>query len=431
MPQPPSSALITIATSGTLGDLWPVLALGGELRRRGHRVRVCAAASLMGHVRAAGLDPWPCRPDLGPLRAREHFACWDHWRMKPENRLLARPDLVDLPGHFEDLMAAARDADLFLFTTTESLGRTAAEKTGLPSLALAVLPIGVSQPPEGSRPEQIERRLTATDENGVRYVDLDELIGDLRQGLGLPRRQDAFKVDIVAGISRHYCAPLPAPAVNIAFTGFWMYEPPAWRDWRPDREAGRFIEAGEPPLVLTFSSLPVRDAATVVRVHARAAALLDSKIVMLGGWAGFDEADVPPECRDRVLVREEMPHGWLFERAAAVIHHGGIGTVARAATCGLPMLVEPYGNDQFFNAWRVVKLGIGAAAHPHLLTADAAARILEQKVLSPATRLRTAALRERLLEENGVAAAADRCEARLAGSRYAGVKRQTGLACSI
>ena len=428
MPQPRSSALITIATSGTLGDLWPVLALGSELRRRGHVVRVCAAASLMGHVRAAGLTPWSRRPDLGPRRAREHSACWDHWRMRPENRFLARPDLVDLHGRFEDLMAATRGADLFLFTTTEFLGITAAEKTGLPSLALAVSPMGVSKPPEGSRPEQIERCLTATDGNGVRYVDVDELVGDLRQGLGLPRRQGAFKVDTVAGISRHYCAPHPDLAADIAFTGFWIHEPPAWRDWRPDRETGRFIESGEPPLVLTFSSLPVRDAATVVRVHARAAALLERKIVMLGGWAGFDGADVPPDCKDRVLVRQEMPHGWLFERAAAVIHHGGIGTVARAATHGLPMLVEPYGNDQFFNAWRVVTLGIGAAAHPHLLMADAAARILEKKVLSPEPRRRAAALGHRILEENGLATAADRCEARLAGSRCAGVEQQANCA---
>ncbi len=38
---------------------------------------------------------------------------------------------------------------------------------------------------------------------------------------------------------------------------------------------------------------------------------------------------------------------------------------------GEPMLIEPYGNDQYFNAGRAVKLGIGAAAHPHWLTAEA------------------------------------------------------------
>jgi UDP:flavonoid glycosyltransferase YjiC (YdhE family) len=90
--------------------------------------------------------------------------------------------------------------------------------------------------------------------------------------------------------------------------------------------------------------------------------------------------------------------------------------------------VEPYGNDQFFNAWRVVKLGIGAAAQPHLLTAEAAARILEKKVLSPAARRRAAALGARILGENGIATAADRCEARLAGSRCAGVEQQANCA---
>ncbi len=46
------------------------------------------------------------------------------------------------------------------------------------------------------------------------------------------------------------------------------------------------------------------------------------------------------------------------------------------------MLVEPYGNGQFFNAKRVVTLNLGAAVHPKKITPDGLAKILETKVLT-------------------------------------------------
>jgi UDP:flavonoid glycosyltransferase YjiC (YdhE family) len=48
----------------------------------------------------------------------------------------------------------------------------------------------------------------------------------------------------------------------------------------------------------------------------------------------------------------------------------------------------PYGNDQFFNGWRVLELGLGAAAHPHRSTVTGVARLLEERVLSKETGIR-------------------------------------------
>ena len=51
----PPSRHIVFATSGSLGDLHPFLALGSELRRRGHRVTVATNAAHEAHVARAGL----------------------------------------------------------------------------------------------------------------------------------------------------------------------------------------------------------------------------------------------------------------------------------------------------------------------------------------------------------------------------------------
>jgi len=55
----------------------------------------------------------------------------------------------------------------------------------------------------------------------------------------------------------------------------------------------------------------------------------------------------------------EVSHDVLFPRVAAVVHHGGAGTTATAARAGVPQLITPMFNDQFYWASRVVDLGIG------------------------------------------------------------------------
>jgi sterol 3beta-glucosyltransferase len=44
---------------------------------------------------------------------------------------------------------------------------------------------------------------------------------------------------------------------------------------------------------------------------------------------------------------------------AAVVHHGGSGTVAAAARAGVPQIVLPYMSDQFLWRSQVRKLGLG------------------------------------------------------------------------
>ena len=53
---------IVFATTGSLGDLHPCLALGTELRRRGHGVAIATAAWYREKIEACGLEYRPMRP---------------------------------------------------------------------------------------------------------------------------------------------------------------------------------------------------------------------------------------------------------------------------------------------------------------------------------------------------------------------------------
>ncbi|RPJ39015.1 MAG: hypothetical protein EHM35_03255, partial [Planctomycetaceae bacterium] len=54
-----------------------------------------------------------------------------------------------------------------------------------------------------------------------------------------------------------------------------------------------------------------------------------------------------------------VPLSSVLPRAAAVVHHGGIGTTGQAFAAGIPQLVVPFTDDQSDNAARVQRTGAG------------------------------------------------------------------------
>ena len=51
-----------------------------------------------------------------------------------------------------------------------------------------------------------------------------------------------------------------------------------------------------------------------------------------------------------------LPHDWLLERAAAIVHHGGFGTTAAGLRAGIPAVIIPHIIDQFIWGQRVYNL---------------------------------------------------------------------------
>lgn len=59
-----------------------------------------------------------------------------------------------------------------------------------------------------------------------------------------------------------------------------------------------------------------------------------------------------------VYKRSRTPYSQVFPRCLAIVHHGGIGTLQSLAA-GRPLLITPMAHDQFDNAAKVKRLGVG------------------------------------------------------------------------
>jgi UDP:flavonoid glycosyltransferase YjiC (YdhE family) len=71
---------------------------------------------------------------------------------------------------------------------------------------------------------------------------------------------------------------------------------------------------------------------------------------------------------------------------AAVVSHGGSGTVLGAASLGLPQVCLPQAADQFRNAVGVERAGAGVALSPAGATPEAVADAVRHILTSPGPR---------------------------------------------
>lgn len=390
-----SKSRIVIATAGTWGDLLPFVELGRALFSRGHEITIACGTGLHEWVERAGLKAAPFDGDFGKERAQAQARSWDQWD-EPGPASINQ----ELSSFFEqvarnshELAALARSADLILVPTNCIEGRIVHEMTGVAWLSVTFMPQPVFRP--------------ASDEADLREKLLVEHVEKLERRLGLrPRRQFTSYRDYKrSNPSLLACSEAFVQVEDpmIWQTGFWFYEDPDWANWKPEERLLAFMQNGSPPLVLSFSSLPLVDPKQVLDVHVRAATLLKRRLVVQQGWSGFSPEMVSSDIeRDQIYMAEFIPHDWFFARAAGLITHGGVGTVGRALRNACPLLVEPYGNDQFYNALLVKKLGYGTAAHPKRLNAEGLAQLMQDKLLDPRSRDRVASAAAVIKSEDGV-----------------------------
>ena len=97
-----------------------------------------------------------------------------------------------------------------------------------------------------------------------------------------------------------------------------------------------------------------------------------------------------------------MPLSRILNRAAALVHHGGIGTAAQGLAAGIPQLVMPMSFDQPDNTSRLGRLGVAKTVWPRAFKGPAVAEALDALLQSDTVRARCRELAERMKREDPV-----------------------------
>ncbi|WP_217992519.1 glycosyltransferase [Longimonas halophila] len=423
---------VFIATIGTRGDVQPYVALGEALHQAGHAVTICTSTRYAALVAERGLQYGRLSDDLVALietpegRAAIAGAGGSAGGMRALIRLIRTSFRIQRALFCDGWTAAqAANPDVVVYHPKMAIALHYAERLGIPAVMATLFPtlLPTSAYPNPGFPSlNLGRRLTATYNRATHHlvravvsVVSRWLFASWRAEHGLPpqpwgtgllHRDDGTHVPIVNGWSAHV-APNPPdwPRQDVTTTGYWVLDRPS--DWTPPSELQAFLEAGPPPVYVGFGSMAGGDPAHTTRVVLDALAQAGRRGVLARGWGGLDAQD----CPESVYLLDQVPHDWLFERVAAVVHHGGAGTTAAGLRAGCPTVVCPFFGDQLFWARRVCDLGVGPAPVPQKhLTAPRLADAIRQATERGAMRQAAAMLGRALRREDGAAQAVSSIE---------------------
>ena len=355
-----------LASIGTDGDIFPYLGMGTTLRARGHRATLLASDDYREKAQDLGLE---FRPLASKEENRQLLSNPDFWHPIKGGMVGARWGAPLLPRHYALLAEFARQDDVTFVANPGLLAaRVVQEKFGLP-LATPLLQPGMIQsctappalPAAPTLPRWAPRPL-----GHVYWGVLDAFgsfllgraLADLRGPLGLPPVKRFFRwwlsPQLVLGMFPQWYAPPQSDwPPQIELTGFPRYDGGAG-ETPLDEKLAAFCDSGEAPVAFTFGT-GMMHAARLFRAGVEACQILGRRGVVLTKFAEQLPAPLPDAIHHATFASFRQ----LFPRCAAVVHHGGVGTVAECFAAGVPQAVLPIAWDQKDNATRVKRLGAG------------------------------------------------------------------------
>jgi UDP:flavonoid glycosyltransferase YjiC (YdhE family) len=400
-----------LVSLGTDGDVYPYVGLGRRLRARGARVTLVANEHFRPLAADLGLG---FRPLVSDAETHALLADRDFWRPLHSARAAARWGLGLIPRQYELVAGLARDPDAVLVGNPGVFAaRLVQETRGTPLATLLLQPWMIpstdappAMPGGLTLPRRTPRPLAAA------YWRLVDAFGDLcvmgrlnafRAALGLPpaRRVSRWWLSpqrVIGLFPDWYAPPQPDWPPQVRLAGFPLYD--GGRGGGLPADVRDFCRAGPPPVAFTLGT-GMMHAAGFFRAALRACRALGVRGLFLTKYPRQLPRPLPPAVRHCAFA----PFLQLLPLCAAVVHHGGAGTVAKALATATPQLILPLAWDQPDNAARVKRLGVGDWLGTHRRGGPHLARALA-RLMTPTTRARCRAAAARFGADDALDAAA-------------------------
>ncbi|BBY36613.1 putative glycosyltransferase GtfB [Mycobacterium mantenii] len=356
-----------LASYGTRGDIEPSAAVGLELLRRGHEVRMAVPPELVGFVESAGLTAVPYGPKVQEFLHEEFLRnMWTDFFRNPVGLVLKVWDpLIKYWGDVSaTLKSLADDADLLSTGLNfEQAAANVAEYYGIPLASLHHFPMRANGRLVPSVPAPLMRSTMTTIEwlfwRATKDVDNAQ-----RGELGLPKATHRSQRRIAERRS------LEIQAYDEIFFPGLAAEWARWGDRRPfvgaltmelptnaDEDVASWIASGTPPICFGSGSIALESAADTVNMIGAACAQLGERALICFG--GTDFSDVPSF--DHVKAVGVVNYAAIFPACRVIVHHGGSGTTAASLRAGIPTLALWSSADQPYWAAAIKRLKLGTA----------------------------------------------------------------------
>ncbi len=363
-----------LACSGTRGDCEPSVAVGRELQRRGHRVRIAIPPNLVEFAQSVGLDAVAYGPNADELWTADFFRTFSKrffrkfWTIREPIKIvqeLWQPIMLFWSDMDTVLTPMAYRADLLchgLFF--QGVAVNVAEYYDMPFATLDYFPV---RPNRRTAPSIIPARLfqwgLAAYEGFGCWMNRRPEAGQRRR-LGLPktRKFTTRRLEDLGALQIQTYDELLFPGLKEDWADLYETRPfvgtlSMGLDTDADDEVMSWINAGTPPICFGFGSMPLESAADTVTMIAKVCAELGERALVCSGWTDYSQG---PQF-DHVRVVGPVSYEKIFPHCRAVVHHGGSGTTAAALRAGVPSLILWMAGDQPFWGAQLKRLKVGSA----------------------------------------------------------------------
>ena len=352
-----------LAVHGTRGDVEPCAAVGVELLRRGHDVRMAVPPNLVGLAESAGLAAVAIGPDSQEQVNGDFFR--NMWKIQHPIGIVEATTEYNTRGWAEmgtTLTSLADGADLVLTAGMyQEVAANVAEYYDIPVAVLDYFPARAYGRLIPLLPAPLIRSTTSM--IWWAHWHMTKKAGDAqRRELGLPKavrsslHRNAEREALEIQAYDELCLPGLAAELGSRrpFVGALTMESAT----SVDDEVLSWIAGGTRPIYFGFGSMCVESPADTIDRISVACKQLGERALICSGASQF--INIPQS--DHVKVVSAVNHSAVFPACRAVVHHGGAGTTAAGMRAGVPTLILWIGAEQpIWGAQVVKRLKIGSA----------------------------------------------------------------------
>jgi UDP:flavonoid glycosyltransferase YjiC (YdhE family) len=384
-----------IGAFGDPGHAFPAIALGKELRTRGHEVAIETWCKWREHAEREDMRFHPA-PEyrVFPTLERPLKPYAAVTRAVRETRPLLRelePDVV-----VSDILTLAP--------------ALSAELEGRPWATLVphvypppderLPPYGLgAMPPRKALGEAVWRAMSSGMDKGLERGRLE--LNETRRRVGLPAL-----AHVHGGISRELCLVGTFPQLEyprrwpprVHVTGPLLWEPPSDEVDLP---------SGREPLVLVAPSTTQDPRQQLVAAALRGLESLAVRVIAIHSRGASPIGRVAGR---RMRLVSWIPYSRTMPRADVVVCHGGHGTLAHALAAGTPVVTVPVAGDMSENGARAQWAGVGLNLPRRFLTPKTLRLVVRRVLEEPAFKARAEELAAWSRANSGPARAAQLVE---------------------
>lgn len=339
---------IAIVVNGTRGDVEPMLALATGLIKNGHEIICCAPPENAEYAKKRNIPFSAFGPNYKEL-FRQHAGMKGGATLSPSPKEMKR----ETANQIDLLPGILSGSDLVLGVGFVLGVHTVADILKVPYLFVVFYPVLLGA---GKSDPFLSRLLFGFGRLMTNMV-IKGFVNAKRTAVGLQPVKDIWSNwmgdHVIVACDKELNPVREGLLYNFTQTGYMLL--PSQEGLPGNVE--QFLNSGKPPVYIGFGSNPVARPEKFSQIFDEVSMTTGERLIVSKGWAELQENNTSD-----ILYVDEVPFELLFPRVAAIVYHGGTGTMAAATRAGIPQVAFPFMADQFENRKLIAKLGLGPVA---------------------------------------------------------------------